>query len=143
MVNILYAKEKYKKSVVVIDFGTATTFDILNKEGVYFGGIITPGIELSLNILKLKTEKLPLVEFKKTKTVVGFSTKEAIQSGFYWGYYSMIEGLIKKINKELNDEFRIILTGGNAKYFKKSFGNTILVDEHFTSRALNFILGKL
>ena len=64
--NIIYAKKIYKNSVIVVDFGTATTFDILNRKGVYFGGIITPGIDLSLNVLRYKTAKLPLVKFKKT-----------------------------------------------------------------------------
>ena len=99
LTNIIYAKKIYKNRVIVIDFGTATTFDVLNRKGVYFGGIITPGIDLSLNVLNYRTAKLPLVKFKKTKNVVGFNTKEAIESGFFWGYCSMIEGLIRKLNK--------------------------------------------
>ena len=140
--NIIYAKKIYKKSIIVIDFGTATTFDVLNSKGVYFGGIITPGIDLSLNVLKYKTAKLPLVKFKKTKKVVGFSTKEAIESGFFWGYFSMIEGLIKKIEDEQNEFFRIILTGGNANYFKGIHKKVVLIDEFFTSKALNYILNE-
>ncbi len=138
--NIIYAKKIYKNSVIVIDFGTATTFDVLNSKGVYFGGIITPGIDLSLNVLKYKTAKLPLVKFKKTKKVVGFNTKEAIESGFFWGYCSMIEGLIKKIEEEQKEVFRIILTGGNAHYFKGIHKKVVLIDEFFTSKALNYIL---
>ena len=140
--NIIYAKKIYKKSVIVIDFGTATTFDVLNNKGVYFGGIITPGIDLSLNVLKYKTAKLPLVKFKKTKKVVGFSTKEAIESGFFWGYCSMIEGLIKKIENEQKEVFKIILTGGNANYFKGIHKKVVLIDEFFTSKALNYILNE-
>ncbi len=140
--NIIYAKKIYKNSVIVIDFGTATTFDVLNSKGVYFGGIITPGIDLSLNVLKYKTAKLPLVKFKKTKKVVGFSTKEAIESGFFWGYCSMIEGLIKKIEEEQKEVFKIILTGGNANYFKDIHKKIVLTDEFFTSKALNYILNE-
>ena len=90
---MLYAKKKFGKSVIVIDFGTATTLDVLNKDGTYNGGVITPGIELSLGSLKKMTAKLPLVKFKKTKKIMGTSTINAIQSGFFWGYVSMIEGL--------------------------------------------------
>ena len=72
----LFMQKNYKNSVIVIDFGTATTFDVLNSKGVYYGGIITPGIDLSHNVLKYKTAKLPLVKFKKKKKVVGFNTKK-------------------------------------------------------------------
>ena len=140
--NIILAKEKFNKSVIIVDFGTATTLDVLNNFGVYHGGVITPGIEVSLNTLKNKTAKLPLVKFARTKKVIGFNTKQAIQSGFFWGYCSMIEGLIKKIIKEENNEFQIILTGGNSSYFHNVFENVILIDEFFTSKALNYILNK-
>ena len=142
LTNIIYAKKIYKNRVIVIDFGTATTFDVLNSKGVYFGGIITPGIDLSLNVLKYKTSKLPLVKFKKTKKVIGFNTKEAIESGFFWGYCSMIEGLIKKIEQEQKDVFKIILTGGNANYFKGIHKQVVLIDEFFTSKALDYILDE-
>ena len=142
LTNIIYAKKIYKNRVIVIDFGTATTFDVLNSKGVYFGGIITPGIDLSLNVLNYRTAKLPLVKFKKTKNVVGFNTKEAIESGFFWGYCSMIEGLINKIEQEQKDVFKIILTGGNASYFKGIHKKVVLIDEFFTSKALNYILNE-
>ncbi len=140
--NIIFAREIYKNSVIIIDFGTATTFDVLNRKGVYFGGVITPGIDLSLNALRYKTAQLPLVKFKKTKKVIGFNTKEAIQSGFFWGYFSMIEGLINKIEEEQNESFKIILTGGNANYFKGIHKKVVLIDEFFTSKALNYILNE-
>ena len=140
--NIIYAKQIYKNSTIVIDFGTATTFDVLDNKGVYFGGIITPGIDLSLNVLRYKTAKLPLVKFKKIKKVIGFDTKQAIQSGFFWGYCSMIEGLLKKIEAEQKETFKIILTGGNANYFKGIHKKIVLIDEFFTSRALNYILNE-
>lgn len=139
LANMIYAKRTFKKSLILIDFGTATTFDVLDKNGVYHGGVITPGIDISLNTLKNKTAKLPLVKFKKTKNVIGFSTKQAIESGFFWGYTSMIEGLVDKIKKEQGDKFSILLTGGNSSYFKNIFENSI-VDEYFILKSLNFIL---
>jgi type III pantothenate kinase len=140
---MIYAKKLFRNSVIVIDFGTATTLDVLDHRGVYSGGVITPGIDLSLNTLKKMTAKLPLVKFKRTKNVVGRNTVQAIQSGFFWGYVSMIEGLINKLNQEKNDRFKIILTGGNANFFKKMFKNISLIDDLFTSRALNYIISEV
>ena len=143
IVNMIYAKKLFKNSVIVIDFGTATTLDVLDHKGVYSGGVITPGIDLSLNTLKNMTAKLPLVKFKRTKNIVGENTVQAIQSGFFWGYVSMIEGLINKLNQEKNDEFKIVLTGGNANFFKKMFKNISIIDDLFTSRALNYIVSEV
>ena len=139
LVNILYAKHLYAKSKVIIDFGTATTIDVLDKYGVYDGGVITPGIDLSLKSLQIGTAKLPLVNFKKTNSIVGKSTKEAIQSGFFWGYVSMIQGITQKIQTEKKTKFEIILTGGNAKFFKGCFENVIKIDEYFNSKGLNYL----
>ena len=139
LINIIYAKHLFVKSIIIIDFGTATTIDVLDKKGVYDGGVITPGIDLSLKSLQMGTAKLPLVNFKKTNSIVGKSTKEAIQSGFFWGYVSMIEGLIHRIKNEKKTEFQIILTGGNSKYFKGYFENVINIDEFFNSKGLNYL----
>ena len=139
LINIIYAKHLFVRSKVIIDFGTATTIDVLDKKGVYDGGVITPGIDLSLKSLQMGTAKLPLVNFKKTKSIVGKSTKEAIQSGFFWGYVSMIQGLIHRIQLEKKTEFQIILTGGNSKYFKGCFENVINIDEYFNSKGLNYL----
>ena len=140
LVNVLYAKKKFIRSTMIIDFGTATTIDVLDKNGDYNGGVITPGINLSLKSLKSGTAKLPLVDFKKTRFVVGKSTIPAIRSGFYWGYRSMIEGLIEKIQIEQNDTFKIILTGGNSKNFRNCFKNVIKIDEFFNTKGLNFLI---
>ena len=139
LINIIYAKHMYTKSKVIIDFGTATTIDVLDEKGVYDGGVIMPGIDLSLKSLQIGTAKLPLVKFKKTKSIIGKSTKEAIQSGFFWGYVSMVQGLIEKIQREKKTVFQIILTGGNAKYFKGCFENVIKIDEYFNSKGLNYL----
>ena len=139
---MFFAKQKYDHSIIVIDFGTATTFDVLNHDGIYDGGVITPGIELSLFALEANTAKLPLVKFKKTNKVIGMDTKEAIQSGFFWGYVSMIEGLINLIQAEKNKKMQVILTGGNSNLFKKIIKNVLLVDEYFTSKGLNCLIRK-
>ena len=143
IVNVFHAKNIFKRSVIIVDFGTATTLDVLNQKGIYDGGVITPGIEISLFSLNSYTAKLPLVKFKKTKNVVGSSTESAIQSGFFWGYVSMIEGLIKKIEVEKKCKFKVILTGGNSNYFNKLIKNVDIADEFFTSKGLNLIIRKL
>ena len=140
--NAYYAKTKYLKNLIIIDFGTATTFDVIDSKGIYDGGIITPGIDLSLKVLSERTAKLPLVKFAKTKNVIGRDTKSAIQSGFFWGYISMIQGLVDKITKEKKDSFRIILTGGNCDIFKSFIENVIVSDDLFNSKGLNFIMNE-
>jgi len=142
IVNMFYARELYKRSVIIVDFGTATTFDLLDNQGVYSGGVITPGIDLSLKSLKDQTAKLPLVVFKKTKNILGTTTQNAIQSGFFWGYISMVEGLISRIKKEKKTNFKIVLTGGNAHYFSDYVKNITLIDKFFTVKGLNSILTK-
>ncbi len=142
LVNVIYAKNLYLKSVIVIDFGTATTIDVLDKFGIYDGGIITPGIDLSLKSLHIGTAKLPLVKFRKTKRIVGKNTVEAIRSGFFWGYISMIKGLVHKIELEKKYTFKLIITGGHARFFKSAFKNAIKIDEYFNSKGLNFIMNN-
>ena len=142
IVNVFYAREIFQKSVIIVDFGTATTFDVLNKKGIYSGGVITPGIDLSLKSLKDQTAKLPLVTFKKTKKVLGTTTQTAIQSGFFWGYISMVEGLINKIKKEEKTNFKIVLTGGNAHFFSTYIKKITMIDKFFTVKGLNSILIK-
>ena len=93
IVNIFYAREIYKRSVIIVDFGTATTFDFLDNKGIYSGGVITPGIDLSLQSLKDKTAKLPLVVFKKTKNILGTTTQNAIQSGFFGAIFLWLKVL--------------------------------------------------
>ncbi len=140
IVNVFFAKKSFEKSTIIVDFGTATTFDVLDKDGNYAGGIITPGIDISLMSLKKNTAKLPLVRFKKVDNIVGITTEQAIQSGFFWGYICMIKGLIEKIQLEKRTKFKVILTGGNSNFFKGIFGKDVLIDEFFTSKGLNLIL---
>ena len=85
---------------------------------------------------------IPKVNLKKIKNVVGKDTISAVRSGFFWGYVSMVDGLIKKIEKEKSTKFKIILTGGYSKHFQKLLKNALLIDEFFTSKALNYILNK-
>lgn len=117
LVNAVAAKHKYKKPIVIIDFGTATTFDVVNASGQYCGGVIAPGINLSVDALHRAAAALPKVPVEKTDKVIGDSTITAMQSGLYWGYISMIEGIIARMADELGQAPTVIATGGLAGIF--------------------------
>ena len=139
IVNVIYAQEIYTPPILIVDFGTATTIDYINKKYIYEGGIISPGIDLSLKSLYKFTAKLPLINFNKTKYIIGNTTNKAIRSGFYWGYIAMIQGLIERIKIEKKIKPEIILTGGNATFFKNKIKNIKIIDKFFIMRGLNFI----
>lgn len=118
LINAIAARKKFGNNLIVIDFGTATTFDVVGQNGEYLGGVIAPGINLSLKALHDMTAKLPKITVRSQKNVIGKNTIEAMNSGVYFGYISLIEGLIEKIEKELNHETTRIITGGLAEIFK-------------------------
>ena len=107
------------KNFIILDFGTATTFDVLIGKN-YKGGIISPGINLSLNTLSDKASLIPKVNLKKMSKVIGKDTKSAVRSGFFWGYAGLIDNLINLIKKETKKSFEIVITGGFSKLFKNS-----------------------
>jgi len=107
------------KNFIILDFGTATTFDVLIGNN-YKGGIISPGINLSLNTLSDKASLIPRINLKKMSKVIGKDTKSAVRSGFFWGYAGLIDNLINLIKKETKKSFQIIITGGFSGLFKNS-----------------------
>ncbi len=119
LINSIAAYKEFGGNLIIVDFGTATTFDIVGDHGQYLGGIIAPGINLSLKALHDMTAKLPKIEIKKQSNVIGKNTKEAMNSGVYFGYISLIEGLVEKIEKELGAKTTKILTGGLASLFNE------------------------
>jgi len=128
LVNSIAGKEKFGNSLIIIDFGTATTFDIVGDKGEYLGGVIAPGINLSLKALHDMTAKLPKITVRAQKNVIGKNTITAMNSGVYFGYISLIEGLVEKIEKELGYKTTRIITGGLAETFKDALKN--LVEHH-------------
>ena len=138
LVNIFYCLKHFKVPFLIIDLGTATTFDYVNNKQVYEGGIILPGIDISLKSLEVYTSKLPSVKFKKKKKIISNNTEDAITSGFYWGYLSMIEGIIKKVRREKSSDFNVVLTGGNCEYYK-NLSIFHLIDKYLTIKGLNLI----
>ena len=129
------------KNSIVIDFGTATTFEVL-KNNRFLGGLIFPGIELSKTTLIKKTSLLKNTQIAKTRKAVAKTTKKSIQSGFYWGYVFAINGIIKKITKEKKFKPKIILTGGLAKIFKNDIKPTPIVNSNLTLEGLQ-VIGSL
>ena len=130
--NVFAANQLYRSNCIVIDFGTATTFDILSKNGIYNGGLITPGVRLSLSTLSSLTALLPLIKLKKTKQIIGKDTISAINSGVYWGYVAMIDGLLKKIISTTKKKYKVILTGGLAHIFSNSLQYKSTINANIT-----------
>jgi type III pantothenate kinase len=108
------AFEKYGGPAIIVDFGTATTFDVISKEGNYMGGAIAPGIQIAAEALFLKTAKLPRIEIKKPKNAIGRTTVTSMQSGLYFGYIGLISNIIEEISKELGEDIKIVATGSFA-----------------------------
>jgi type III pantothenate kinase len=124
--------------LIVIDFGTATTFDVVDGNGDYRGGVIAPGITLSVEALHMAAAKLPKVDVIRPKSdkVVATSTVTAMQSGIYWGYVGLIEGLVARIRAELGAGARVIATGGLATLFADATQAIDAIDEDLTLRGL-------
>ena len=137
--NAIGSYHKYKSNCIVLDFGTATTFDVI-KGGVYLGGIIAPGINLSLRTLSSGAEQIPVFTLKKTIKVIGNNTISALRSGFYWGYAGLIENILKLIKKQTKTNYKIILTGGFASLFKNSIKTKVFVDRDITMKGLTRLL---
>ncbi len=120
IVNAVGAYEEFKDALIVIDSGTAITFDVISKRGEYIGGAISPGINISADALAERTAKLPRVPLQIPKEVVGKTTTESIQSGLFYGYLSLIEGMIKRIKDEIGHECTVVITGGDSAPFYRS-----------------------
>ncbi len=128
-----------KKNYIIVDLGTATTFDILIKK-VYKGGIIAPGIKISLNTLTDKATLIPKINLKKINKVIGKDTITAVRSGFFWGYAGLIDNIINLIKKETRKSFKVIITGGFSSLFKNPIKTKVAVDKDITLKGLIKIL---
>ena len=117
LLNSLAGHQKFGGPLVVIDFGTATTFDVIDRDGSYLGGAISPGINLSIEALHAAAARLPRIGIGRPQSVIGRATVPAMQSGIYWGYVGMIEGLVARIMAEYGAPMRVVATGGLAPLF--------------------------
>jgi type III pantothenate kinase len=117
LVNAVAAHSRYGGPLIVVDFGTATTFDVVDREGRYCGGVIATGVNLSLEALHRAAAKLPRIAVEPPPQVIGSSTMTAMQSGVYWGYVSLIEGMVARIKREFGEPMTVVATGGLAGLF--------------------------
>lgn len=136
LVNAVAAHKTYGGPLIVIDFGTATTFDVISVDGDYEGGVIAPGINTSLEALHLAAAKLPRIEVARPQRVIGDGTIPAMQSGTFWGYVGLIEGLVARIRAEYDRPMKVIATGGLASLFRNSTDVIEQVDQDLTIRGL-------
>lgn len=138
LVNAVGAIRFYEAPAIIIDLGTATTFCVIDNDNTYQGGLICPGINLTRSVLHEKTAKLPLIEIKQPKQLIGKSTVEAMQSGIYYGYQDMLSGLIKRLKKEYRNA-QVIATGGYAELLCKSMPEVDVIDPDLTIKSLYYI----
>ena len=139
IVNDVAAYERYHDATIVVDFGTATTFDYITKAGEYLGGAIVPGVGISLDALFHKTAKLYRVEMAKPPHVVGRNTVHAIQSGIFYGYTALVDGMVERIQKEHKTHARVIATGGFAQLIAKESTSIEEEDEFLTLEGLRIL----
>ena len=125
----------FKKNFIILDFGTATTFDVL-VSNTYRGGIIAPGISISLNTLADKASLIPKINLKKIKKVVGVDTNSAVRSGFFWGYAGLIDNIINLIKKETRKSYKVVITGGFSGLFKNSIKTKVIENKNITVKGL-------
>lgn len=140
--NAVAAQDRYKTPLMVIDFGTATNFDVVDKKGNYCGGIIAPGPNLSLQALEMAAAQLPHIAIRKPPMVVGRNTIQAMESGVFWGYVGMLEGLVARIRAERGEEMGTVATGGLAPLFAGATGSIQKVDPDLTLWGLRLIFRR-
>lgn len=144
LVNAIAAKQFYGGPLIVIDFGTATTFDIIGADGAYLGGVISPGINLSLKALHEAAAKLPriAIEAPTSDRVTGLSTLEAMQSGVFWGYVGLIDGIVSRLRTEHSNDMDVIATGGLGKIFMGRTESIRHVDYDLTITGLRLVYDR-
>jgi type III pantothenate kinase len=139
LVNTVAAHDRYKGPLIVVDFGTATTLDVVDAHGNYCGGVIAPGINLSLAALHMAAAKLPAVRISRTERVIGKDTVSCMQSGIYWGYVGLVEGLVGRIKTEVGAAMNVVATGGLAPLFAGATDAIDKVDPDLTLWGLRLV----
>ena len=139
IVNSVAAIERYGAPCIVVDFGTATTFDAVTADREYIGGVITPGITISAEALFQRAARLYRVEIRRPEQIIGQHTIGSVQSGLYYGYIGLVDGILKRMIAELGDHVRVIATGGLAKLIGRGSEYIEEIDENLTLEGLRLI----
>ena len=139
LVNTVAGFDRHGGDLIVVDFGTATTFDVVDTDGAYIGGVIAPGVNLSLEALHMAAAALPHVDITKPARAIGTNTVACIQSGVYWGYIGLVEGIVRQIRMERDRPMRVIATGGLAGLFDQGFDLFDKVEDDLTIHGLRLI----
>jgi type III pantothenate kinase len=139
VVNAIAGKDRFGAPLIVVDIGTAATFDVVDRAGNYAGGVIAPGINLSLKALEMAAAKLPHIAIRRPARVIGKSTVPAMQSGLFWGYVGLIEGLVARIRAEFGEPMRVVATGGLSPLFAGATDVIEAIDPDLTLWGLRLI----
>ena len=139
LVNAAGAFDRHGGNLIVVDFGTATTFDVVGHDGAYVGGVIAPGVNLSLEALHMAAAALPHVDISKPQSVVGTNTVACMQSGVFWGYVGLVREICARIKAERESEMKIVGTGGLAPLFQQTEELFDLIEEDLTMHGLTVI----
>ncbi len=142
IVNAVAAVHRFGSPVIVLDFGTATTFDVVSPRGEYLGGVIAPGLAISAEALFSRAARLSRVDIRKPPRVIGKTTEESVQSGLFHGYVALVEGLVRRLRAELGVEAKVVATGGLAPVFADELTFLTEVDPHLTLLGLRLIWEK-
>ena len=142
IVNAAAAYAKFGGPVIVVDFGTATTFDAISRAGEYLGGVIAPGIGISAEALFLRAARLPRVEIRRTARVIGDSTVASIQSGLYWGYAGLVDGILRRMKQELPKPY-VVSTGGLAELISPASAEIDSVERDLTLEGMRLLFQRL
>jgi type III pantothenate kinase len=139
LVNVVAGFDRHGGDLIIVDFGTATTFDVADTDGAYIGGVIAPGVNLSLEALHMAAAALPHVDVTKPQKVIGTNTVACMQSGIYWGYVGLVEGIVRQIRMERERPMRVIATGGLAPLFGQGTEIFDSVEDDLTMHGLVLI----
>ena len=139
LVNTVGAYDRYGGNLIVVDFGTATTFDVVDHDGAYIGGVISPGVNLSIKALHEAAAALPHIDVSQPDRVIGTNTVACMQAGVFWGYIGLIEGICTKIRAEHGTKMKVIGTGGLATLFERGTDLFDAIDNDLTLHGLVLI----
>ncbi len=143
IVDAVAVLEKYSTPAVVVDLGTATTFNVITRMGEYQGGLIAPGIEVSAAALIERAAKLPKIDIRKPHQLIGQSTRASLESGFFWGYVALVDGVVERLIGELGSDTTVIGTGGMARFVEGESRFIQHIDENLTLNGLALVARKV